>query len=130
MSLAKILIVDDDERVRQALRRVLGRLDYELHLADRAISAFEILRTHDIDVVISDHTMPGISGLEFLRAVRHQYPGAIRIMLTGHADRDTAIQAINEGEVFRLLEKPWDNQELHMALVAACERRRRADRAS
>ncbi len=80
------------------------------------------MKVEPIDVVISDHLMPGMTGLEFLSLVRDRYPHAIRIMLTGHADTSTALKAINEGEIYRFLTKPCDPIELQIALHLACEK--------
>lgn len=122
MALASVLIVDDDEKVRNALRRDLSLLDYTLHFADRPSAALEVLRSDPVDIIISDNMMPGMTGLQFLRIVRQRYPHVIRIMLTGAATLQTAITAINQDEIFRFLEKPWDEQALGMALLQACER--------
>src|SRR3990172_2599422 len=125
MPLASILIVDDDALVRQALRRDLEKLDFVLHLADSPSSAFEILRKERIDIVISDHAMPGMTGLRFLRLVRDRYPQVVRIMLTRAASLHTALQAINQDEIYRFLEKPWDRDELKFMLLQACDRMRK-----
>src|SRR4249919_309054 len=98
MALASVLIVDDDEKVRNALRRDLSLLDYTLHFADRPSSALEVLRNDPVDIIISDNMMPGMTGLQFLRIVRQRYPHVIRIMLTGAATLQTAITAINQDE--------------------------------
>src|SRR5919109_1343478 len=108
MALASILIVDDDEKVRNALRRDLDALNFDLHFADGATGGLAILREHDVDILISDHEMPGMNGLKFLRVVRQEHPDVVRIMLTGHATLTTAITAINQGEIYRFIEKPWD----------------------
>jgi DNA-binding NtrC family response regulator len=130
MALANVLIVDDDDKVRNALRRDLDALDFHLHFADRATAGLEILRDHKIDIVVCDNEMPGMSGLKFLRFVRQDYPDVIRIMLTGHATLETAITAINQDEIFRFLEKPWDDQDLKFVLLKACERIRKEARLS
>ena len=122
MPLANVLIVDDDEKVRNALRRDLDALDFRLHFADRATAGLDILREHKVDIVICDNEMPGMNGLKFLRFVRQDYPAVVRIMLTGHATLATAITAINQDEIFRFLEKPWDDQDLRFVLLKACER--------
>ena len=123
MPQARILIVDDEENIRDALRRELETWDYELHFADCSQAAFEILANQRIDIVISDNAMPGgMVGVQFLRVVRHLHPHVVRIMLTGQGSVQTAVDAINKGEVFRFLEKPWEEAQLQAILVAACQR--------
>lgn len=118
-----ILIVDDDEDIRHALRRELEGGDDDLHFADCSEKAFEVLASHRVGIVISDNVMPGgMVGVQFLRVVRHLYPGVIRIMLTGQGSLQTAMDAINKGEVFRFLEKPWDEANLKVVLQSACQR--------
>ena len=123
MPQASILIVDDEENIRDALRRELETWDYELHFAGCSQTAFDVLANERIDIVISDNVMPGgMVGVQFLRVVRHLHPRVIRIMLTGQGNIQTAMDAINKGEVFRFLEKPWEEAQLKMVLVAACQR--------
>ena len=72
-------------------------------------------------MVISDHLMPNMTGLEFLKIVRERFPDMVRLMLTGHADMQTAIDAINQGNIYRFLTKPWDDTELKVTLFLAFE---------
>ena len=116
-----ILLVDDEESVRNALKRSLRKEDYVIFSAGSAEEGLAILKQQPIDVVISDHLMPKMTGLEFLKLVRDRHPGVGRIMLTGHADMETAIKAINEGEIYRFLQKPWDDMELKVVLHLAIE---------
>lgn len=122
MARATVLFVDDDQGVRNALGRSLRRIGYQFLLADGPRAALDLLRQTRADIIISDHLMPGMTGLEFLRLVRDRCPDAVRIMLTGHADLETAIAAINEGEIYRFLTKPWDELELQVTLHLACEK--------
>ncbi len=117
----KILIVDDEENVCNALRRSLRKEGYELQFANEPAQALEILKTNRFDLVLSDHLMPNMTGLEFLKLVRDRYPDSMRMMLTGHADMQTAIDAINHGEIYRFLTKPWDDTELKVTLYLAFE---------
>jgi two-component system, probable response regulator PhcQ len=116
-----ILVVDDDEAIRKALRRTLSREGYEVIVAEKPEDAFEYLRGRSIDLVISDQLMPRMTGLEFLKIVHDRHPHVLRIMLTGHADTQTAICAINQGEIYRFLVKPWDDTELKVTLHLAFE---------
>lgn len=117
----RILIVDDEENVLNALRRTLRKEGYELFFATHPNEALAILKTTPIDLVISDHLMPTMTGLEFLKVVRDRHPDTQRMMLTGHADMQTAIDAINHGEIYRFLTKPWDDTELKVTLYLAFE---------
>jgi two-component system probable response regulator PhcQ len=116
-----LLIVDDEESVRSALKRALRKESYEVFTASGPEEALELLQQQPVDLVVSDHLMPRMTGLEFLKLVHDRYPGVGRIMLTGHADMETAIKAINEGEIYRLLQKPWDDLELKVILHIAFE---------
>jgi DNA-binding NtrC family response regulator len=117
----RILIVDDEENVCKALRRCLRREGYDLFFANSPQEALGILATTKVDAVLSDHLMPSMTGLEFLKMVRNRYPDCLRIMLTGHADMQTAIDAINQGEIYRFLTKPWDDTELKVTLFIGFE---------
>jgi DNA-binding NtrC family response regulator len=117
-----VLLVDDEENILSALQRTLRREHYTLLVAGEPAEAFGILQQGLVDVVVSDHLMPNMSGLEFLKEVRALHPDVIRIMLTGHAEASTAMEAINEGEIFRFLTKPWDDAELKVALHLAFEK--------
>ncbi len=118
----RILVVDDDAGVRASLRRTLSWRGYEVLVADGAPAALEALQREAVDVVISDHLMPGTSGLELLAEVRERHPEVLRLLLTGAADVETALRAINEGQVFRMLTKPWDDAALRTTLAAAFAR--------
>ena len=120
---AHILIVDDEESIRSALRRVLRR-DYQLSFASSAAEALERLRQDRPDVILSDHLMPEMTGLELLKRCRLLYPNMGRVVLTGQAEMSMVISAINEGSVFRFLTKPWDEDELKLTLHLAVEHAR------
>ena len=116
-----ILVVDDEETVRQSLAAVLQREGYMVHLADSAETGLRSLKERPIQLVISDYNMPGMSGLEFLKLVRERHPQVLRIMLTGDPDPQTIIRSINEGEVYRFIKKPWDNTMLRVTVYFAFE---------
>lgn len=116
-----ILIVDDEDNVRNALRRCLRKDPYDLHFASSGPEALEVLGARSIDMIISDHLMPGMTGLELLKIARNRWPDVMRVILTGHADLETAISAINLGEIYRFLTKPWDNMEIRVTLYLAFE---------
>ena len=114
---AHLLIVDDEESIRSSLRRVLRR-DYELSFAGSAAEALALLKTMERrpDVIVSDHLMPEMTGLDFLKRCRLLYPEIGRVILTGQAEMQMVISAINEGAVLRFLTKPWDDDELKLTL--------------
>lgn len=101
-----VLIVDDEPSIRNLMRDALATEPYRLLSADSAERALEILKMEPVDVVISDDLMPGMSGSEFLFLVKDQYPNTVRIMLTGHASIESAIRAINEGQIYHFFTKP------------------------
>jgi DNA-binding NtrC family response regulator len=116
-----ILVVDDEEHVRSALTAFLEREGYTVSSAEGATEALEILRAQPVKMVISDQNMPGMSGIEFFRLVRERYPQVCRIMITGDPERETVIKAINEGEVYRFIPKPWNNTMLRVIVYFAFE---------
>jgi DNA-binding NtrC family response regulator len=116
MSRFKILLVDDSESILKSLVRVFRPEGYEVFTALSAKEAVDILEKDDIDLIISDQNMPGISGNELLNTVRTLYPDVIRIMLTGCTDIEVAKQAINSGQIYRFFNKPWDDFELTVAV--------------
>ena len=112
----KVLIVDDQPVVLGVLKEILSRSPYTVTTANSGAEALQIMKQDRIDVVISDERMPGMPGSEFLTIVRKQYPDTVRIILTGHASVESAIRAINQAEIYRLLTKPVDSQDLHAAV--------------
>jgi len=117
-----ILVVDDEETVRESLASVLEREGYRVLLAESGDDGLRLLKeTPQIQLVISDNKMPGMTGIEFLKLVRERHPNVTRIMLTGDPDPQTIIRSINEGEVYRFIKKPWDNTMLRVTIYFAFE---------
>jgi len=115
----KILLVDDEPAVLQGLQRLL-RGEFNVETAIEARAALILLeKSGPYAVVVSDMRMPHMDGAEFLAAVRHRYPDSVRIMLTGNADIQTAVKAVNDGNVFRFLTKPCEKELLAATLTAA-----------
>ena len=112
----KILFVDDDALILSAVKRSLGREGFEITTTAEPLDAVKLIAQHQIDVIVSDYMMPQISGVELLALVRRLHPKVTRIMMTGQADRDATIRAINEGAVSRYVEKPWDDAALKRLL--------------
>lgn len=117
-----ILIVDDEPYVLDGLRRVLRGEDYRILTCSSATEALSILEAGNVDVLISDIDMPGMTGTELVARARQKYPDVVRILLTGGASLDSALKAINEGEVHRYLTKPWDNAVLRETIRQAIDR--------
>ncbi len=111
-----VLIVDDDIQVLEGVRRVLQNEPYTVYTAESGNAAIEILEQEAIDVVVSDERMPGLSGTELLSHIKQQYPDIIRIMLTGHADVESAMEAIYHDWVFQYLLKPISTADLTNAI--------------
>jgi two-component system, probable response regulator PhcQ len=114
-----VLFVDDDANLLAGLRRTFRHQPFSLVEASSPSAAFALLSSMDIDVVVSDERMPGMSGTDFLAMVRTQFPTAVSIMLTGHADLGVAMEAINRGEVYRFLVKPCDPVLLAQSITSA-----------
>ncbi|MBD2857865.1 response regulator [Spongiibacter sp. KMU-158] len=115
---AKVLFVDDEPRILVAMK-ALFRNTYEVFTANSGSDALEVLRSQDIDVIVSDQRMPEMNGVEFLRTARTLRPRAIRILLTGYSDLNAILGAINEGEIFRYINKPWSNNDLRQTIADA-----------
>ena len=106
-----ILVVDDEADVVKSVQDLL-RLEYKVLGATRAKQAMEIMAAEKVHVVMTDQRMPEITGVEFLRQIRDDHPEAIRLLFTGYADIRAVIDAINQGNVYRYITKPWDPDEL------------------
>ena len=107
-----LLLVDDEPEILESLRRALRDDGYELLTTTSPVEAMAILAKRHIDVLVTDLRMPDVSGLELVTHVRKNHPDVVRVLLTGFATLDSALEAINEGAVGRYLTKPWDNDEL------------------
>ena len=119
----RLLLVDDEPNILQALKRLLRSCGYTLLSAESGAQGLELLRQQPVDLVLSDMRMPGLSGAQFLQQVRALWPDTVRIMLTGHADQASILEAVNKGEIYRYITKPWDDGELLLVLRRALERR-------
>lgn len=111
----RILMVDDEARILRALKALLR--DCQTWQTTNPLEAVGLAREHDVDVVICDQRMPEKTGIDVLRDIKEAHPRALRILLTGYSDLKAVLGSVNESEVFRFVNKPWDNAELK-ALVA------------
>jgi serine/threonine-protein kinase len=114
----RILFVDDEPRILVSLR-VIFKQDYDVVTAEGGAAGLEQIRNSKFDVIVSDQRMPGVTGVEVLRAAREQQPKAMRLLLTGYSDLNAIIGSINEGEIFRFISKPWSNVEIRATMAAA-----------
>jgi len=120
---AKVILVDDDPLVTTALANLLFlELDIEAISFNEPRKALDYLGSDRVEVIISDFLMPDVDGIELLRAARSTQPEVPRILLTGYADKENAIKAINEVQLFQYVEKPWDNAQLMNVVRAGLER--------
>lgn len=114
-----ILILDDEVNVLKSLERLLEEESYDIITVLDGNKALEMVKTHTPSLIISDYRMPGMNGVEFLSQACQVYPDSIRVMLTGFADIDAVIGAINKGEIYRYITKPWKEDEFK-ALIRDC----------
>jgi DNA-binding NtrC family response regulator len=115
---SRLLFVDDEERVVNLLR-MMFRSEYEVHVATSGKQALEIIAANRIDVIVSDQRMPGMLGIELLAEVRLRSPATMRILLTGYSDLAAIVGSVNDGEVFRFLNKPWGHEEIKGIMAEA-----------
>ncbi len=121
---ATLLLVDDEPGILSSLRRLLRIRGYTIHCAQSGQAGLEVLEREPVDLVISDMRMPEMDGARFLEQVRARWPQTVRILLTGYADIASTIDAINRGEIYRYVAKPWDDNDLLLIVRDALERQR------
>ncbi len=114
----RFLVVDDDPQITEALGKIITTLGFEVITHSDPVEA---VKETEFDVVLTDFMMPGMSGVEMLRSLRMRNSDAVRLMITAANDFKVAMQAVNEGEVFRLISKPWTLAELRNAVTQAVE---------
>lgn len=118
-----IVIVDDEEMVLQSLISFLAlETEYAVKSFLSADEALQYIQGNEVDLVVSDYLMPEMDGISFLARVRELRPEVPRIILTGYADKENAIKAINDVGLFQYIEKPWDNRDLLMVFRNGLER--------
>lgn len=113
-----LLLVDDEERILRSLA-MLFRQQYELRVTTDPMQALQIASQQHVDVVISDQKMPQMRGAELLRRIRAVSPNTMRLLLTGYSELDAILASVNEGEIFRFINKPWNAQELRDTVAQA-----------
>ncbi len=120
---ATLLFVDDEANILSSLKRLFRPLGYRILTAESGAAGLQVFEQNAIDLVISDMRMPEMNGAQFLEQVRAKWPDAIRILLTGYADVGSTIAAINKGEIYRYIAKPWDENDIVLTVKHALERK-------
>ncbi len=118
-----VLFVDDDQNLLQAISRALRGQPYQVMSCESGEKALDLMHTKSVDVIVSDQHMPKMQGTELLKEVCRRYPTTVRMMLTGKAQFEVAMNAINVGEIYRFFLKPFNIVELGIALQNAIEYR-------
>lgn len=121
MKKKSVIFVDDEPFNLKALKRLFRNEDFEFIVFDSPIKALSVIDKLSPEVVISDQCMPEMAGIDFLEEVRKKHPNSVRIILTGHADLEMVIGALNKGHIFRFIQKPWDDDKLKTQVRAALE---------
>lgn len=116
-----ILYVDDEENNLFSFKATF-RIKYQVHIAISGDEALKILESKPIQIIITDQRMPEMTGIEFLEKVLEKYPDPIRILLTGYADMGAVVDAVNKGKIFHYLAKPWNEEELDLAINRGYEK--------
>ena len=119
MSDHTVLFVDDEPNVLTAVQRLLRSEPMEILTASGPEEALRLLECTPVHLVITDHQMPRMSGVDLLSKVRERHPEIVRVMMTGYTQMDVAVEAINRGEIYRLLTKPWNEDELRVTIRQA-----------
>lgn len=114
----KVLYLDDEDNNLRSFKAAFRR-DYEVHIANNTEDAFSIIKTHSPHVIFSDQRMPVTTGVDFFNAVRQVFPEPVRILITGYTDVNDIIEAINKGNIYRYITKPWDESDIRVAIENA-----------
>lgn len=117
----RVLCVDDEQNILSSLRRLFRPVGYQILVAGSGAEGLQLLQEEAVDLVISDMRMPEMDGAQFLEIVRQRWPDTIRILLTGYADIASTVDAINKGEIYRYISKPWNDSDLLMVVHHALE---------
>ncbi len=115
-----VLYVDDEVSNLSAFKASYRRV-YNVFIAESAKEGKKILDEDDIEIILTDQRMPEMTGVEFLQSIITTHPNPIRILVTGYSDIDAVINAVNEGQIYKYISKPWDNESLKMTINQAYE---------
>lgn len=117
-----VLFVDDEIGILKSVKRLFVNEGVQVMVADNAFKAIDILKGSAVSVIVSDNLMPEMNGIEFLRRAKEMSPESVRILMTAHADVQSSIDAINKGEIYKFILKPWDNDNLMEVIADAVKR--------
>ncbi|MCX7192755.1 MAG: response regulator [Proteobacteria bacterium] len=120
---ATILFVDDEANILSSLKRLFRPFGYRIFTAEGGAQGLEILARESVDLVVSDMRMPEMNGAQFLEKVRQQWPETVRILLTGYAEIGATIDAINKGQIYRYVSKPWEDNDITLTVRQALQQK-------
>jgi response regulator RpfG family c-di-GMP phosphodiesterase len=119
--MATLLFVDDESNILSSLKRLFRPLGYHIHTATSGAEGLDLLAREPVDLIVSDMRMPEMDGAAFLKKAAERWPDSVRILLTGYADLGSTIAAVNQGQIYRYVSKPWEDHELTLAVQQALE---------
>lgn len=122
-----LLLVDDEDNIVASLKRLLRRDGYHIVTANSGAQGLQRLAENEVDVIISDQRMPGMTGVEFLRRAKELYPETVRLVLSGYTELQSITDAINEGAIYKFLTKPWDDERVRAHIAEAFRHKEMAD---
>ena len=119
----RILFVDDEKMILNTMRRLFINSGYDILTAESGEAGLEMIKNYPpVNIVVSDYRMPGMNGVEFLKTVNARWPDTVRIVLSGYADTANVVAAINDGQIFKVITKPWNDDDLKNIITAAAEK--------
>lgn len=124
---ATLLFVDDEPNILKSLKRLFRGSEYNILLAENGAEGLKVLTENPVDLIISDMRMPQMDGAEFLSRAAERWPSTVRILLTGYADMESTISAVNKGKIYSYCSKPWEDNELKILVNNALEQKRLLD---
>ena len=120
---ATLLFVDDEVNILSSIKRLFRPLGYRIFTAESGAQGLEILERESVDLVVSDMRMPEMNGAQFLEKVRQKWPETVRILLTGYAEIGSTIDAINKGQIYRYISKPWEDNDITLTIKLALQQK-------
>lgn len=116
----KVLYIDDEQHNLAAFKSNFRR-DFVVFTAESASEGLDILKSESISVLLSDQRMPRMTGVDFFEKVKETYPNIVRILVTGYTDMEALVKAVNKAQIYKYINKPWDNDKLKAIIIKAHE---------